>query len=284
MKSLLLLIAFYQLAIATKIATVVVDGDTDDSCPSKETLEGAIQNLRLSTKAVKSKFGQIPQCGDEIWYQLVSVNMSTADSQCPDGWMEENKGGIRACGRGTVGASCQPVFLNTDHQLKYTKVCGRAIGYQYRHTDALFACVEAIDQIYVDGLSITYGSPRQHVWTYAAGLGIQPLGGGRYNRSNCPCSSYPGDSPPSFLGNNWYCESGNPNSTIPWESIFFSNDRLWDGMKCEGTCCSNGKSPPWFSVELPAPTDDYIEARICGDEHSDNNEDTFIEIFELYVQ
>ena len=28
----------------------------------------------------------------------------------------------------------------------------------------------AIDGIYVDGVSITRGSPRQHIWTYAIGL------------------------------------------------------------------------------------------------------------------
>ena len=57
--------------------------------------------------------------------------MCTADSQCPDGWVEENEGGVRACGRGTVGASCQSAFFNNDHQMEYTKVCGRAVGYQY---------------------------------------------------------------------------------------------------------------------------------------------------------
>ena len=42
---------------------------------------------------------------------------------------------------------------------------------------------------------------------------------------------------------------------------------------CEGECCSNGKSPPWFSVTLPNPTYDDIEVRICGDEGT-RNEDT----------
>ncbi len=26
-----------------------------------------------------------------------------------------------------------------------------------------------IDQAYVDGLSVTHGSPRQHIWSFAAG-------------------------------------------------------------------------------------------------------------------
>ena len=63
-----------------------------------------------------------------------------------------------------------------------------------------------------------------------------------------------------------------------------SNDPLWDGKNCEGTCCSNGKSPPWFSVELSSQTTEDIEARICADEHSDDNEDVFIELLEIYIQ
>ena len=62
------------------------------------------------------------------------------------------------------------------------------------------------------------------------------------------------------------------------------DDPLWNGENCEGTCCSNGKSPPWFIVELPGPTDDDIEARICANEHSDTHEDVIIKILEIYVQ
>jgi hypothetical protein len=86
------------------------------------------------------------------------------------------------------------------------------------------------------------------------------------------------------LGDNWYCESGNPDEFNPLPPNLLSSDPLWDGENCEGTCCSNDKLPPWFSVELPALADDYIEARICADEASDENEDVFIEIFEIYVQ
>ena len=115
-----------------------------------------------------------PQCGDTgegIWHQLVSINMSSANSQCPEGWVEENEGGVRACGRGTVaGGSCKSAFFNS--QMQYTRVCGRVIGYQNRTTDAFAqrSSRVTIDEIYVDGLSITYGSPRQHLWTFAAGV------------------------------------------------------------------------------------------------------------------
>ena len=66
----------------------------------------------------------------------------------------------------------------------------------------------------------------------------------------------------------------NLNISKPWPP--FDNYFLWDGQcSNEGTCCMT-KSPPWFSVELPSPTTDNIEVRICGNESSDN-EDTPIE-------
>ena len=75
---------------------------------------------------------------------------------------------------------------------------------------------------------------------------------------------------PSFVGENYYCESGN------------LDDKLWDGQMCEGSCCTGTKSPPWFSVQFPAPTNDMMEVRICGNESTDN-EDNPIELIELYI-
>ena len=282
MKSLLLLCVVCQLTEVINIPLVAINSNTANSCSSNENLEGAIQSLRISARAMVS--GLLAECGEEPWHQLVAINMSSAESQCPDGWVEENQGGVRACGRGSVGPSCESTFLNTEHQMRYSRVCGRALGYQYGHTDAFFANlngVVSIDQPYVDGLSITYGSPRQHIWTFAAGHEIPAAA-----EHNCPCTAYPGVSPPPYVGNNWYCESGTPSHTM---LVVYPDDPLWDGKDCSGngTCCSierNGKSPPWFSVELPAPTNDYIEARICANEFSDSQEDTFINIFEIYVQ
>ena len=102
---------------------------------------------------------------------------------------------------------CVSTMFNTGGQ-QYRKVCGRAIGYQYGSSDAFGAISvsRTINEVYVDGLSITYGIPCQYIWTYAAAVREQPS-----TDANCPCSNYPGASPPSFLGDNWYCESGNPN-------------------------------------------------------------------------
>ena len=80
------------------------------------------------------------------------------------------------------------------------------------------------------------------------------------------------------------CESGNPSNSTVIVSHLYSDDPLWDGKQCENTCCSNGKSPPWFSVELPNPTTDDIEVRIIASYGSSGEHEALVELLEIYVQ
>ena len=166
--------------------------------------------------------------------------------------------------------------------MQYSHVCGQAIGYQRATPDAFHSQGQSIDSVYVDGLSFTYGSPKKHIWTFAAGLSKDHS----YSRWNCPCTKHPGDSPPSFVGNDYYCESGaygalNPNGV--WQFIWYS-DPIWDGKNCPAgnSCCSNA-GMPWFRKVLPQPTDKNIEARFCCNE-APSNEDFGVEILELYIK
>jgi hypothetical protein len=131
MKLQLILPSLCQLVVALKvIAPVVVDSNTADTCPEVQIQEAIIESLHNDAMALSLKLKkEFPQCEDGFWYQLVSINMSTSGSECPDGWVEENEGEVRACGRGTVAASYQSAFLNSNHEIEFTKVCGRAIGY-----------------------------------------------------------------------------------------------------------------------------------------------------------
>ena len=127
---------------------------------------------------------------------------------------------------------------------------------------------------------MTRGSPRHHIWSYAGGFSEVTT----YYLNACPCDYSGTIQPRSFIGNNYYCESGNP--TDDWElGQVFPNDKLWDGEQCshEGTCCTGNSTPPWFSVNLGSPISDDIEVRIMGSE-STANEDTPIELLEIYVQ
>ena len=58
---------------------------------------------------------------------------------------------------------------------QYGPVCGRIRAYQWWIQDAFNGRHRAgehgtIDGVYCGGVAVTYGSPRQHIWTFAAGI------------------------------------------------------------------------------------------------------------------
>ena len=216
-------------------------------------------------------------CGTGQWYRVAFLNMSDPSQQCPSAWRMFNTKSVRACGRtDTSSASCPGVLYSTGRE--YRRVCGRIVGYQLNSSDGFNDMNSSIDAAYMDGVSVTLSKiPPQHIWSYVAGVTERST---MHTMYNCPCSIAAGSGPQPFVGNNYYCESGNPTDSV--YSVFIE-DKLWDGQQCEGTCCSDIKNPPWFSVYLSNSTTDSIEVRICGNEGTDN-ENTPIELLEIYVQ
>ena len=261
--------------------------ETADTCPSLEVRQESVQRIQENVASLISDVHQIAQCGDGVWYRVAYLNMSNTSQQCPSTWQEydgSSSNGVRACGR-QVSVDCDGTVYPVNHE--YSKVCGRVIGYQVTSPDAFGfrPTPESVNDIYVDGVSVTYGSPRTHIWTFAAGV----TEGTGNPMLTCPCAlSDPstGHPAPNFIGDNYYCESGNPSPTGDWiAGHLYSNDPLWDGQECEGQCCmrSYGMNPPWFNVDLTSSTSDAIEVRICGDQLL-ANEDSPIALMELYVQ
>ena len=220
------------------------------------------------------------ECGPDLWWQVAYLDMTDPSQQCPSAWREYNTSGVKACGRpANSTGSCAAEFYFTNHQ--YSRVCGRIIGYQVASPDAFnqFDDFKEYNGRGLDGVIISHGAQQGYIWSYAAGVTERSP---RETKSICPCATVAGLQPPTNIGNNHYCESGNPNNTFEHGRLY-SNDPLWDGQQCEGTCCTGTKSPPWFSVQLPAPTTDIIEVSICCDEDT-MNEDTPVELIEIYVQ
>ena len=245
------------------------------------TVQMQVANLQSQLKTVANVENMLKNslkinCGPGQWHRVAYLNMSDPSQQCPSTWREYNTKGARACGRPhSNGGSCSATSYPTSHE--YSQVCGRVIGYQYGSPDA-FAGYARIDRIPVDGIGIFHGIPSSHIWSYVGG--ISQANDPRNSRSKCPCND--SSAAPSTIGNNYYCESGNPNRG--WlQYNLYSDDKLWDGLQCEGTCCAGTKSPPWFSVQLPAPRNDAIEIQICGDQLTDD-EDTPVELIEIFVQ
>ena len=97
-------------------------------------------------------------------------------------------------------------------------------------------------------------------------------------------SSCLGNPSPSFVGQDYFCDSGvqgqfNKN----FDDHLQTDNPLWDGSGCgsDSTCCFFN-NPPWFHKEL-VPTSDDIEMRVCSDQ-SRINEDVAITSLEIYVQ
>ena len=137
-------------------------------------------------------------------------------------------------------------------------MCGRARGYQKEASVSFFQNQPngQTDGYYVDGLTITHGNPRQHIWTFANGQ-LDSLADG-YNCPSAPGSEFP--SPP-FVGINYYCESGATNTHD--NSAYYFNDPLWNVSGCITSNCCDNPTQPWFYRQLNETTTDDIEARIC---------------------
>ena len=153
--------------------------------------------------------------------------------------------------------------------IEYTSVCGRAIGYQFFSPDGIdaVATTKTINHPYVDGLSITYDSPRRHLWTYAAG---------HTRRCLCQPNNFVSQ-PPSFVGQHYYCDG---RALV---SRWYTDDPLWDRNGCPtGNTCCDPPNLPWFHRTLSTSSTADIEVRWCQDEAEDN-ENVGVELLELYI-
>ena len=227
------------------------------------------------------------------WTRIAYLNMTQPGASCPKGLRALSYSNLdhQLCSKIGDEGGCSSVY--NPSLVNYTKVCGRVRGYQYGSPDGVGPRLGGnvtydynnteIDQVYVDGLSITYGeNPRKYIWTYM---------GSSYEQTSgifpfvCPCHTQYDQQllPPAFIGNDYYCESGNPEPI--WYSTLYPNDPLWDGKQCsvqEAPCC-NSTSMPWFTKTLNEELNSPIEIRLCHNSEF-NNEDVPVDIVEILVK
>lgn len=250
-----------SLVNALMVTSAVTQPILQDTCPVVVSL----REPSISTSSVHP-------CGDGNWRQIAYLNMSNPSQQCPSTFREYSSP-ERSCGRPVTSRSCVSVFYSTN-SYQYDRVCGRIIGYYWGRggPDAFFRIRGSVpltaDDNYVDGLSVTHGSPRVHIWTFAIGYRETPT------KYSCPCigqntGGTTPTPPPSFVGDDYFCEAE-------------PGDPLWDGTGCTTSQCCTFNSPPWFNRQLSSPTTDSIEVRLCGDEGT-NDEDAPVGIIEIYV-
>ena len=252
-----------------------------------DTQQSLQENLAHQLETIKDCIESQPvySCGGTGgWRRVVYLDMTDPHTTCPSGW---NMTGYskRTCGRNSTGYhTCSSATFPVSGG-EYNRICGRIKAYQWGLPLAFFSYhyryVTTIDDSYASSVSVTHGTPRNHIWTFVAGK----TEGNPTSYEVCPCDTTSTIRVPPFVGNDYFCESG---VNEPWNlnihRILHPNDTLWDGEDClpSSTCCSQ-HNPPYFTKQLPTQTTDDIEARICMF-YRLQFENLAVELVELYVQ
>ena len=248
---------------------VIRDSDTTE-CPSSEAARQLLQSI---TNQVLQNYSINPNCGPGLWRQVFYLNVSNEGQSCPGDWTIQRSMSVRGCDG--ADTSCQSAFSDEVNMIAYNKVCGRVIGIGSGSPDAFLRLIQeqtTIEDNYLDGVSVTHGAPgsRTHTRSFGAGHPSSLP----FLAARCPCDNSGRTGaplPPSEVGENYFCATTHPR------------DRLWSGSDCNtaSSCCSF-HNPPYFSVQLPTPTTDQIELRICSDQEL-GNERALVLFAEIYV-
>ena len=254
-------------------------------CPPTDQRDAARANISedirslINTSVLPAMQGYgACNCGRPGWTRMAYLDMTDPTQQCPQNW-RLNGAPKRTCGR--TSDQCNSAIFSNNGGLQYNQVCGRIISYQFGQPRAFYGGANNIESRYVEGVSLTHGSPREHIWSFAGARQEPPT-----NDGICPCTNLNYQRPdyqiPYFVGIDYFCETGVPPGNQSSSYIFYPDDPLWDGDGCgpTSTCCGFN-NPPWFCKELPQLTTDDLEVRICGD---NNAVDTPIELIEIYVK
>ena len=98
--------------------------------------------------------------------------------------------------------------------------------------------------------------------------------------SLCPCSQLSCELPPSFIHNNYYCES----STMTEILGISADDLVWDGDGYSyGSSYCSEPNLPWFYHQIQLTASEDTETRICHDEAA-SDENVLVKELQLYVQ
>ena len=211
------------------------------------------------------------------WRRVTHINMSEEGASCPPGLLETSNTTLkkRACGR-SVDNTCSSVLFPVG-EANYTQVCGIVQGYQFGVNNAFGPSYHFninLDGPYLDGISITAGQPRQHLWSYA-------VRNSETKGITCPCNNNSDliTHVPDFVGQHHYCDSAFFTTNIHNRTAW--GDPLWDGAGCTAAgnqCCEHYG---WFHRVIPPTTDD-VEVRWCSNQLK-SREDVYTDLVEIWV-
>ena len=268
---------------------------------SKQTeydLSKVLNNRKATAEAAESFVEFAHPCGRPEWRQVVYLDFSDDNTDCPSGWTQTNYAGKpHTCGRTQPrDLACDATSFPVDGT--YSRVCGRITAYQFNIPVAFGAYYFfnfGLGFPYLSGVSLTHGGTFEnpvdvptHIWSFTSGIS-QSLDDSFLNNPafKCPCNG--GLDPPPYVADDYFCESGVDELTDENVADFLRmfhgiNNPLWDGKGCaeSSTCCSR-INHPYFIKQLDVSTSNPIDARICLSSPVDFL-DFAVELVEIYVQ
>ena len=221
---------------------------------------------------MQCQFFFVIAAGPSKFHHIGSLDIDLPGTSCPSPLHLKTFGSNRLCEK-SIGAGCVSITISAGGQT-YQKVRGRVAGYAYNSPDAfrrVGGAVSNIDDSYVDGVSITHGNPRKHVWSYALANNLNSL-------YTCPAVGEDITKQPAFVGSNFICVVA--NQTVPMGQDKLFDAPMWTTL---GNCFGDCPDDLTFCVTLDQPTSDDLEVRLCTDQDK-FDEDVFIKSFDFYVQ
>ncbi len=282
-----LLCVAYCLIRSPSLPIRLPNNPLNTSCPLHRDYDAVREQVREILDDYHKDGNQPCSCGGEGWTRVVHLNMSDMNQQCPNKWTLITTP-VRGCGRTNNNQRVCDSVTYPVHGRTYSHVCGRILAYQKGWASAfrnsIVYSLNTIEQAYLSGVSLTHGPPgsRQHIWSFVRGLFDQDDGGSNFNI--CPCSvAHSTFQVPSFINNNYFCDSGNPGPTSYYKT-YYTHNPLWDGQGCgsHSTCCEYN-NPPWFCTSLPHPTNEDLEIRSCYTNVM-QYENIVIRLMDIYVK
>ena len=223
---------------------------------------------------VKCNMDSAPRCGNIAGFtEIYSQHYGGNRGYCPEGFITKEFQELHYCVRQpSESGGCVSINIPA-HNIQYDRVCVVVSAYQIGSPDGISGPNRpgSIDDAYVDGFSMTHGkSPRKHIWTFMGSYSeVKPI---------CPCATGSTVKVPDFIGNNYFCESGNIQKTaVPF--VVYASDELWDMRECEGAevpCCMASYNNAY--AVLPSSTTDDIEVRVCSDEATSDEDFALLNI------
>lgn len=279
-----------QNSLPVTVSSAVIRGRATEACPAQEEIDAQRNSTKeeirdlLLQNVIPSLKPQC-QCGGGGWTRIAYLNMTDPSQQCPSNWtLHETP--VRGCGKTSTTSSDSAFFPSNGRT--YSQVCGRVFAYQkgspHAFLHALSGALIGLEGQYIAGISLTHGSAgsRKHIWSFVSTYNEHDSA--TYLDWKCSCTDNTYNwtyTTPSFVGNDYFCDSGNHGPAWSY-SAYYPNNTLWDGEECgpTSTCCQFN-TPPWFCKTLPQPTSDNLELRNSG---QGSQEDSIVYLVDIYIK